>query len=70
MWLTASTGSDAYVMESQHLIVTDSSHNITWYKVTNKETIQVLPINSLTASHVSSVSMKGDVVVVTLQHLS
>ena len=49
-------------MESQHLIVTDSNHDITWYKVTDKKAIQV---SSLTGAHMSSVSMRGDIVMVT-----
>ena len=65
--MTADTGSEAYVMESQHLIVTGSNHDITWYKVTNvdKETIQVSSVCTLTGTHMSSVGMKGDVVMVT-----
>ena len=67
-WLTADTGSEAYLMESQHLIVANSNHDIMWYKVTNvdKETIQVSLVCSLAAAYMSSVSMKGeDVVIVT-----
>lgn len=62
VWLMVDIGSETYLMESQHLIVASSNHEITWYKVTNvdKETIQVSSVWSLTAAHMSSVSMKGD----------
>ena len=62
VWLTADTCSEAYAIESQHLIVASSNHDITWYKVTDKVTIQV---SSLTGAHMSSVSMRGDIVMVT-----
>jgi len=67
VWLTANIGSETYLMESQHLIVASSNHDISWYKVTNvdKETMQVSSVCSLTSAHVSSISMKGNVVMVT-----
>lgn len=62
VWLTADVGSGAHSMESQHLIVTGSNHDITWYKVTgtDEQAVQVTSVCSLTAAHVSSVSIKGD----------
>lgn len=66
VWLTADTG-NTYLVECQHLIVASSNHDIKWYKVTTvgKEAIRVSLVCSLKAAHVSSVSMKGDVVIVT-----
>ena len=54
-------------MESQHMIVASSNHDITWYKVTteNKETVQVSSVCSMTAAHMSSVSIQGGVVIAT-----
>ena len=62
------TGSEARLMESQHMIVASSNHDITWYKVTtaNKETTQVSSVCSLAAAHMSSVSIKGSVAIVTM----
>ena len=57
------TSKEAFVTVSQHLIVAGSNHDITWYRVTDKETIQV---SSLTGAHMSHVNMKGDIVMVTL----
>ena len=66
-WWTVDTGSGGHLMESQHIIVASSNHDITWYKVTtvSKETVQVSSVCSMTAAHLSSVSMKGGIIIAT-----
>ena len=51
-------------MEYQHLITTSNNCDVMWYKLTkNEKIVQVSLACSLTRARMSSISVKGDVVV-------
>ena len=58
-------------MECQHLITISDNCDVIWYKLTkDKEIVQVSLTCSLTRAHMSSISVKGDVAVVTFAVLN